>query len=90
MLATKSKCLVELRRPQEALRAASAAVKLQPDEAMHWMAKMHAERASGNISAAISDAKHIAELDPDLGRDLPAVLEQLQRAHSTKHPRQLV
>ena len=77
---------MHLRRPAEALQAAAAAVELQPDEATHWMAKMDAHRVSGNISAAIADAKHVAELDSDLGKDLAAVLEELQRSHSRIHP----
>lgn len=84
VLATKSTCFLELLNPSEALQAATAAVLLQPDEPMHWMAKMNALRSSGNISEAINDAKHIAELDPDLGKDLPAVLEKLQSSRKSK------
>jgi predicted Zn-dependent protease len=90
LLAIKSTCLLDMRppRPSEALQAATAAVQLQPDEPMHWIAKMNALRSSGNIAAAISDAKHIAQLDPDLGRDLPEVLQKLQQSRSAKPTRQ--
>jgi hypothetical protein len=90
ILAVKSACLLDIRppRPSEALQAAEAAVLLQPDEPMHWIAKMNALRSSGNIAAAISDAKHIAELDPDLGRDLPEVLEKLQQSRTANSSKQ--
>lgn len=83
VLSNKSKCLLELRRPSEALEAATAAVQLQPDEPMHWIAKMNVLRSSGNISAAIQDAMHIATLDPDLGKDLPSVLAKLHKSRNT-------
>ena len=81
-MAIKSVCLLELRKPSDALKAATEAVLLQPEEPMHWIAKMNALRSSGDIAGAIKDAKHVAELDPDLGRNLPEVLEKLQKSKS--------
>lgn len=66
--------------------AAMKAVEIDTQEPMCWMAKMHAERANGNIGAAIQDAKHVADLDPELGEDLPRVLHQLQEGPSYKQP----
>lgn len=73
-----SSCHLSLKDPRSALLAAIQAVQIDPHEPMCWMAKMHAERANGNIRAAIKDAQCVATLDPDLGRDLPRVLQQLQ------------
>eukprot|EP00892_Ulva_mutabilis_P005285 jgi/Ulvmu1/3128/UM015_0168.1 len=73
-----SSCFLRLKNRRSALLASIQAVKLDSREPMCWMAKMHAERANGNVGAAIEDAKHIAMLDPDLGRDLSSVLQQLQ------------
>lgn len=73
-----SNCFLSLKDRRSALLAAIQAVETDSKEPMCWMAKMHAERANGNIGAAIKDAHHIATLDPALGRDLPHVLQQLQ------------
>lgn len=73
-----STCHLHSQNPKSALAAATKAVEIDKQEPMCWMAKMHAERANRNFSAAIEDAHHIAQLDPDLGRDLPKILQQLQ------------
>lgn len=75
-----STCLLSSKDTRSALIEANKAVEIDAQEPMCWMAKMHAERANGNIAAAIRDAQHIADLDPDLGKDLPRVLQQLQAA----------
>lgn len=81
-----STCFLSIQDPRSALLAATKAVEIDAKEPMCWMAKMHAERANGNIGAAIQNAKHVADLDPELGKDLPRVLQQLQDGPNYKQP----